>query len=39
MGETIKDAAVCGKQNEGSIEAEVIYEGASVAAELFPKKR
>ena len=39
MGESMKDSAVPGKQTEVSVEAEVIYERASVAANALPEKR
>ena len=35
MGESMKAAAVPGKDTEGSIEAQIISEGAIGAAELI----
>ena len=36
MGEVVKASAVPGKQTEGYIEAGVLSEGSSVAAEAIP---
>ena len=38
MGEAVKAAAVPGKQTEGYIESEILYEGASVSAKVLTKK-
>ena len=38
MGEAMKSVAVTGKQTEGSVEDEVLYEGSSGAAEVLPGK-
>ena len=38
MSEALKSAAVPGKQTEGYIESEILYEGASVSAKLLTKK-
>ena len=38
MSEALKSAAVPGKQTEGYIESEILYEGASVSAKVLTKK-
>ena len=38
MCEAVKSAAVPGKQTEGYIESEILYEGASVSAKVLTKK-
>ena len=38
MGEAMKAAAVPVKHTEGCVEAEVLSEGSSGAAEVFPGK-